>query len=125
MPSSYKDGKLILQRLRELHTTNKLDDRTREILFSSTRPQEELYQYHEDHWQIKNLAGNPAFLAILEDHRSRLEKWIIDTADQGSETKEVYLIEIEDQIRSTRNPDTREIYRKNSQTYLNWMHADK
>ena len=69
--------------------------------------------------------GNPDFLAILEDHRSRLEKWIIDTADQGSETKEVYLIEIEDQIRSTRNPDTREIYRKNSQTYLNWMHADK
>jgi arylsulfatase A-like enzyme len=125
MPSSYKDGKLIIQRLRELHAEGSLSELAEKLLFSPTRPAEELYLYGEDRWQIENLADDPKHADALKKHRDRLEQWIKETGDHGPETREVYLLEIGDQMKSTRNKTTRKVYRKNSELYLRWAEEGK
>lgn len=125
MPSSYKDGKLIIQRLREMHAEDSLSELSEKLLFSPTRPAEELYLYGEDRWQIQNLADDPAHAEALKQHRQRLEQWIKETGDRGPETPEVYQLEVEDQIQATRNKATREIYRENSKLYQRWAEEGK
>ena len=125
MPSSYKDSKLILQRLRELHESNELDKLSKAILFAPTRPSEELYRYKEDRWQVNNLANDKSHKGILDRHRVLLSEWIIETKDQGSESREIYITETEDQIQSTRSAATKAIYQKNMKTYLRWMDEGK
>jgi arylsulfatase A-like enzyme len=125
MPSEYKDNKLILQRLRELRAQGKVGDLAEKLLFSPTRPPEELYLYGEDPWQIRNLASDPKHSVGLQEHRKRLDQWIEETGDRGPESIEVYIMETEDQMQSTRNVESRERYRKNSELYLRWMREGK
>ena len=89
-PNAYKDGKSIVQRLRELHAEGKLDAVSEKLLFSPTRPTEELYDWKADPWQVKNLAGDPAHKATLEKLRARLDQWITDTGDKGPESEAMY-----------------------------------
>jgi len=125
MPSNYKDGKIIVKRLRELHAAGKLDPLVEKLLFSPTRPTEELYLYGEDLWQVKNLADDPRRGKVLKQFRVRLDTWIKETGDPGPETPDVYLLETEDQMKSTRNPASRENYRKNSDLYKRWTSEGK
>jgi len=121
MPSGYKDGKIIVKRLRELHTQGKLSELSEKLLFSATRPAEELYLYRNDVWQTKNLAGDSHYADALKEHRERLENWITETGDMGPETLEVYQMEIDDQLSTIKNKAAHEIYRKNSEIYKRWM----
>lgn len=125
MPSSYKDGKLILQRLRELKAADQLSDLTNALLFSPTRAAEELYLYKSDRWQLVNLAESAEHQPALMEHRGRLENWIKTSNDHGEESIETYLIEVEDQIESTRSEVTKSIYRHNVQIYLDWIKNGK
>ena len=120
MPSNYKDGKIIIQRLRQLHAEKKLDTLAEKLLFSPTRPPEELYLYGKDRWQTNNLANDPKHAKALVSMRKHLEQWIEKTGDTGPETPEVYVLETEDQMKSNRNAASRENYRKNSELYLRW-----
>ena len=125
MPSNYKDGKIIMQRLRQLHSKKKLDALAETLLFSSTRPAEELYLYRQDRWQTDNLSDDTKYAKELKDMRNRLGQWIEKTGDPGPETSEVYILETEDQMNSTRNAVSRENYRKNSELYLRWAKEGK
>ena len=125
MPSNYKDGKLIIQRLRALHADGTLNPLAKRILFAPARPAEELYARAKDPWQINNLANSPAHFADLQRHRETLDQWIEETDDQGSESDEIYALEIEDQMRATRNAASREQFRRNSEIYQRWRAADK
>ncbi|MFK8114755.1 MAG: sulfatase [Rubripirellula sp.] len=125
MPSEYKDNKLIIKRLRELHSEGKLGELAQQLLFAPTRSAEELYLYGQDRWQTKNLANDPAHRNVLAQHRSQLVQWIKQTGDPGPETPEVYILETEDQMQSTRNKTTRENYRKNSELYRRWASEGK
>lgn len=125
MPSNYKDGKIIIQRLRQLHAENKLNPLAEKLLFSPTRSPEELYLYGKDSWQTDNLADDPKHKKALKDMRKRLGQWIEKTGDPGPETTEVYILETEDQMKSTRNAATRENYRTNSEFYLRWAREGK
>lgn len=125
MPSTYKDGKLIIQRLRELHAADALSALSEKLLFAPTRPAEELYLYREDRWQTANLGKSSDHTAALLRHRRLLDDWIESTRDPGAETAEVYLLEIEDQIKSTRNTTSREAYRKNAEIYTRWASEGK
>ena len=125
MPSTYKDGKLIIQRLRVLHDAGKLDQLAIELLFSPTRPSEELYRYKQDCWQIENLADDPAHAKALFRHRALLIRWIQETGDPGPETEEVYEMEITDQLKSRRDPAWREQYRNNAEQYKRWAREGK
>jgi arylsulfatase A-like enzyme len=89
-PNAYKDGKTIVQRLRELHADGKLDPLSEKLLFSPERPAEELYDWKADPWQVKNLADDPAHKATLEKLRTDLDKWIVDTGDKGPESDAMY-----------------------------------
>ncbi len=89
-PNAYKDGKQIVQTLRELNDRGVLSLIPKKMLFSPARPTEELYEYAADRDQIINLADNPAYQAELKRHRAELELWIVETKDKGAESEEMY-----------------------------------
>ena len=125
MPSNYKDTKLIIKRLRQLHGEGKLNTLSKQLLFSPTRPGEELYLYQGDKWQTKNLSGLSKYKDILQNHREQLNQWISKTKDPGPETLETYILETEDQMSSTGNSISRENYRRNSEIYKQWFRDGK
>ena len=124
MPSNYKDSKLIIKRLRKLHGEDKLNSLSQQLLFSPTRPKEELYLYQGDKWQTKNLADLSKYKDILQNHRDQLNQWISKTNDPGPESLETYILETEDQMSSTGNKISRENYRKNSEIYKKWLEVN-
>lgn len=89
-PNAYKDGKSIVQTLRKLHDAGKLDPLQEKLLFSPTRPAEELYQWKTDRYQLTNLADQPGHKATLEKMRARLDRWIVETKDKGPESEKMY-----------------------------------
>lgn len=82
-PNAYKDGKTIVQRLRAMHEEKSLTELQERLLFSPTRPMEELYDWQADPLQLHNLAGDPNHSGMLEKLRGRLDQWISETGDQG------------------------------------------
>ena len=82
-PNAYKDGKPIVQRLRELHAQQQLNPLQEQMLFAQRRPEEELYDLRVDPHEIHNLAEEPAHQATLLELRKRLDRWMIETNDQG------------------------------------------
>jgi arylsulfatase A-like enzyme len=89
-PNAYKDGKAIVKALRALHEAGNLPSISEDLLFSPTRPAEELYEYQQDRFQVTNLAANPDYKAQLEEHRARLDRWMRETADKGPESEAMY-----------------------------------
>lgn len=89
-PNAYKDGKSIVQTLRAWHDAGKLDRLTEKLLFSPTRPSEELYEWTKDRWQVKDLAADPAHKGTLEKMRARLDQWMIESKDRGPESEKMY-----------------------------------
>jgi len=89
-PNAYKDGKAIVQRLRTLHEAGMLPDLVETLLFSATRPAEELYEYREDRFQVTNLAAHPDFRSELESHRAQLDRWMAESRDPGPEPEAMY-----------------------------------
>jgi arylsulfatase A-like enzyme len=89
-PNAYKDGKDIVQTLRFMEAAGMLDLEMEKLLFSPTRPPEELYEWTTDRWQVKNLAAEPAHKATLETLRARLDRWIVETKDRGPESEKMY-----------------------------------
>jgi arylsulfatase A-like enzyme len=89
-PNAYKDGKDIVKTLRALHDAGKLDALTEKLLFSATRPAEELYEWPTDRWQTTNLADDPAHSETLAALRKRLDRWMVETRDGGSEPEAMY-----------------------------------
>ncbi len=89
-PNAYKDGKSIVQTLRSLHEAGNLDPLAEKLLFSPTRPPEELYEWTTDKWQVTNLAADPAHKSTLQSLRARLDQWMQETNDHGPETQSRY-----------------------------------
>ncbi len=89
-PNAYKDGKLIVQRLRVLHDQQSLPALAEALLFSPTRPIEELYDLSRDAFQIDNLAADPAWKDQLETHRHQLDAWMQESRDPGLESEAMY-----------------------------------
>jgi len=88
-PNNYKDGKSIVRRLRELHAEGKLDPLQEKLLFSPTRPAEELYDLAADPHETKNLADDSAHRGTLEALRARLDRWVTETGDRGAKGEAV------------------------------------
>lgn len=89
-PNAYKDGKAIVQRLRELHRAGTLEVSQEQLLFAAERPAEELYAWTEDLHQVRNLAADPAFAETLADLRARLGTWMTSCGDDGPEPEAMY-----------------------------------
>lgn len=82
-PNRYKDNKAIVRTLRELHATGKLNELQEKLLFAPTRPDEELYDLRTDRFEVRNLAGDPAYGKTLEELRARLIRWEKESSDHG------------------------------------------
>lgn len=56
-----------------------------------TRPTEELYDLQKDPHEVHNLADDAEYKQILSELRAKLDKWIVETGDQGEvpESEEV------------------------------------
>lgn len=80
--NQYKNGKAIVQRIRELHKEGKLTP-LQERLFTVPRPTEELYDVTTDPYETENLAGNPEHQETLLQLRTHLYDWMVETHDPG------------------------------------------
>ena len=89
-PNAYKDSKSILQTLRAWHDARRLDPLQERLLFSPTRPEEELYEWPADRWQVNDLAADPAHRETLAELRARLDAWMAETHDPGPEPQAMY-----------------------------------
>ncbi len=97
-PNAYKDGKTIVQALRSLHADGNLPAISESLLFSPTRPAEELYDYKSDPFQLTNLAANPEFKDQLESYSAKLDQWMIATQDKGPESEAMYDSDMKDYL---------------------------
>ena len=88
-PNRYKDGKDIMKALREAHAAGTLNQ-TQELLFTPTRPKEELYDLKNDPFEIHNLAADPKHQTRLKNLRKRLDNWMERTNDHGPESEAMY-----------------------------------
>lgn len=89
-PNAYKDGKPIVQSLRAAQMAGTLSPLSEKLLFSPTRPTEELYEYGTDRWQVNNLAADEKYKPELESHRAKLDEWIERSQDRGFESVAMY-----------------------------------
>ncbi len=81
-PNQYKDGKKIVQTMRQLHEEGKLNELQGRI-FNPTRPAEELYELKSDPDETKNLAADPKYAKQLSELRKTLYDWMVETKDLG------------------------------------------
>jgi arylsulfatase A-like enzyme len=82
-PNNYKDHKPCLIALRQARADGKLSDIQEMLLFSPTRPKEELYDLNTDKWELNNFASDPAHASVLKEMRQLLDRWIEETNDHG------------------------------------------
>lgn len=71
--------------IKELGTQGKLTEWQKNFYLSPTMPEEELYDMDADPWSMNNLVKSrkPDDQAALKKLRGALEKWIVDSDDQG------------------------------------------
>jgi arylsulfatase A-like enzyme len=121
-PNAYKDGKSIVQRLRQLHADGQLNDLQEKLLFSPTRPKEELYAWTADRHQVRNLADDPAYQNTLAEMRARLDRWIRETGDRGQQPESEAMYDSDMAVYLGRgNP----VVEKNIQLMKQWAKEEK
>jgi len=81
-PSQYKDGKQIMQTMRELHATGRLN-KVQARLFAPRRPPEELYDLQNDPHELVNLATSARHAEQLATMRDVLYSHMVDERDMG------------------------------------------
>jgi arylsulfatase A-like enzyme len=99
-PNDYKDTKPFMPPLRELHAQGKLSPLQETLLFSPTRPAEELYDIQADPFETRNLAADPQHLTTLQTLRKKLDRWMLDTRDLGPEAEKAYDASLDFELRT-------------------------
>jgi arylsulfatase A-like enzyme len=123
-PNDYKDTKPFMPRLRELHAQGRLNALQEELLFSPTRPGEELYDVRADPFETRNLAADPQFRSTLETLRVRLDRWMLGTRDLGPESEKAYEANLAYELKTA--PKARkEAMLKNSELMEQWAKEGK
>ncbi|MBM3860009.1 MAG: sulfatase [Verrucomicrobia bacterium] len=125
-PNAYKDGKPIIQRLRELHAQGKLSPMQEQVLFSPTRPVEELYDLQADPFETKNLAADSKHRRTLEMLRARMDRWMRETGDHGPESERMYDSDMAVYLQAMRKrPERHRIIEENIRQMKQWAKEGK
>lgn len=82
MPVSYREQMPMMQELRRLYSTGKLNEKQAHWL-QPTKPEEELYDLQNDPYELENLATKPELQDTLLHYRNILNNWIKETNDLG------------------------------------------
>ena len=117
----YKDSKMIIQTLHELHEQGRLSAEI-DHMFFARRPREELYDLQEDRWEMKNLAVDPAHRGTLVQLRGTLDEWIRETGDIGQklESEPAYDSDMTVYLRGNKGVQ-QEILKRNIMSIKSWM----
>ena len=120
-PNRYKDDKAIVQAMRRLHTEGKLNA-DQALIMALTRPREEFYDLARDPFELRNLAGDPAHVDALNEHRRLLEDWIRRTEDRGRtpEPEEIYLHYVGDDRPEAGRNNRNDVFEHNIELMLRW-----
>lgn len=84
MQPGYRDLKPIVTDIKKAREEGQLTAYQEEHWFGQ-RPEEELYDVATDPHQMNNLASNPEFKNILEQHRLALNSWMEENGDDGEQ----------------------------------------
>ena len=84
LQSNYRDGWPVSQAVRVAQAAGALDP-TQLAFYGDQRPREELYDLQSDPHEVANLVNDPHYAEELAEHKSLLEEWIDQTADQGQQ----------------------------------------
>ena len=125
-PNRYKDAKPIVRRLREMHAAGELSKLQERLLFSPTRPQEELYDLAANPHEVNNLAGDSKYADTLARLRGRLERWMEDTNDRGRtpESEAMYDSDMKVYLGEKRDAQN-DILRRNIEQMKRWAAEGK
>ncbi len=82
MQPSYKDPWPVSQELRRMMTAGEMNA-AQCVFFGEDKPAEELYDLTTDPHEINNLASDPKYIKVLEQHRQHLASWMKETDDKG------------------------------------------
>lgn len=78
----YRNHHPILEEMWRLHNAGQLEG-TREVMFQSHRPVEELYDTEADPFELNNLAADPAHKDDLVRLRAAVDRWRNEVGDMG------------------------------------------
>ncbi|MBM3785346.1 MAG: sulfatase [Acidobacteria bacterium] len=81
--------------LQDLGKQGKLND-VQARWVAPSRPEFELYDHQADPHEVVNLTSNPRHKKAFDRLRGRLDKWIVDTNDQGRTPESREVIELEE-----------------------------
>jgi arylsulfatase A-like enzyme len=82
-PNKYKEGSYpALGIMKEMYAQGKLNEEQAHF-FKPTRPAEELHDLQNDPDEVRDLSGQPQHRDVLLHMRALLDKWIVETKDQG------------------------------------------
>ncbi len=88
MQAQYRDGRPAIEVGRKLFAEGKLND-VQAFLWNPKRTAEELYDLENDPQEIHNLAADPQYAEVLQQHRDILSHWIEESDDQGMQAESV------------------------------------
>lgn len=104
-PNNYKEKQYpAWTLLPKLHSEGKLTP-AQAALCASRMPADELYDLEADPHEIQNLAESPEHRPALERLRGALDRWIVETNDQGRELEPEWLVENKGLTRRAGNPN--------------------
>ena len=76
------DGVEFMHVMKQLYKEDQLNA-VQARFMSGERPAIELYNLQEDPFELNNLADNPEYADVLQEHDDVLQKWIRETDDKG------------------------------------------
>jgi arylsulfatase A-like enzyme len=103
--------------LKALHSAGRLDA-TQRLLLSGRKPIEELYDLEADPHEVRNLAGSATRDSVLRELRGILDRWVVETGDQGSRLEDPLVVfrshfgaDDVAGVRAERRESARQVYR--------------
>jgi len=82
MDIQYRKSIPTMRMLLEMREKDELNEE-QSFWFKETKPEEELYDWVEDPYQLNNLAGEAEHAETIKKLRSAMDEWLIDTEDLG------------------------------------------
>lgn len=82
----------VLNLMKQLHAEGKVSS-DQVLLMASTRPMAELRDLQSDPHEVRNLPTSPQHLATLKELQQELDRWILETRNQGAVPEDAATIE--------------------------------
>ena len=87
---NYMDEMPIMKDWRRLAFAGKLND-VQMLFMRPTKPRIEFYDEVNDPYEIHNLANDPQYQKLIEEHSQALDQWIIETHDLGEVSEQTLI----------------------------------